>query len=190
MNKQQFLEKFQSITPLPKQIDYPLRKKGKKAAVLIPIVERKELQVLLTVRAEHLKHHPGQVSFPGGRKEDSDPDLSFTALRETYEEIGVSPTLVNVVGKMLPYRTISKYEMTPFIGFVNPTFQLLLDENEVSQCFEVPLSYLLNTDNHILHWVTRGRQQFPIVFIPWQDRYIWGATAAIIRNLAKHLQQD
>lgn len=190
MNKQQFITKFQSLTPLPEQRDYPLRKRGKPAAVLIPIIERDELQVLFTVRATHLKHHPGQVSFPGGRFETKDENLCATALRETYEEIGITPEQVSVVGQMLPYRTISRYEMTPFLGFVRPPFTLEIDHNEVSHCFEVPLRYLLNQKNHLSHWVKRQDQHFPIIFIPWQGNYIWGATAAIISNLATHLQQS
>ncbi|XOV77849.1 MAG: CoA pyrophosphatase [Aestuariibacter sp.] len=190
MNKQQFIEKFQSLGTLPEQIDFPLRSKGKTAAVLIPIVERDELQVLFTVRSMHLKHHAGQVSFPGGRMEPTDPDLRSTALRETHEEIGVPEHAVTVLGHLLPYRTISRYEMTPFLGFIDGPFDLRLDKNEVSQCFEVPLSYLLNMDNHLLHWVRRGQHQHPVVFIPWGDQYIWGATAAIIRNLATYLQRN
>lgn len=190
MNRQQFMQKFQSLSRLPDQADFPLRSKGKSAAVLIPLIERDELHVLLTVRSQHLKHHAGQISFPGGRVEPTDPDMKSAALRETEEETGIPQSSVSIVGQLLPYRTISRYEMTPFVGFVDTPFELRPDKNEVSDCFEVPLNYLFNLDNHLLHWVKRGEHQHPVVFIPWGNQYIWGATAAIIRNLAVYFQHN
>lgn len=189
MNKRQFLTQFHHVRQIMPEHDYPLRVTGRPAAVLVPILERDDrLSVLFTVRASHLKHHPGQISFPGGKQESSDPDLVFTALRETEEEIGVKPSQVEIIGQLPRYRTISLYEVVPFVAFVHEPVSLILDHNEVAQTFEVPLSYLLDKNNHLIHWVKRKEAQYPIYFIPWQDKNIWGATAAFVRNLANHFE--
>lgn len=184
MNKQKFLSGFHAPKTLTKQADYPLRVQGSPAAVLMPIVQRAELTMLFTTRASHLKHHAGQVSFPGGRYENNDVNLVETALRETEEEIGLSREKVDVIGQLQQYRTISRYEVTPFVGFVEENFQLSIDENEVDHCFEVPLQHLMQQENHLIHEVERKNHSFPIYFIPWQDKLIWGATAAFIRILS------
>lgn len=187
MDKLLFLKQFQHVRQIVPEHDFPLRQPGRPAAVLIPIIERPHsLSVLFTVRASHLKHHGGQISFPGGKQEDSDPDLFFTALRETQEEIGILPHEVEIIGQLPRYRTISQYEVLPFIGFVKSSFQLKLDANEVAETFEVPLSYLLDKNNHLIHWVNRKNQHYPVYFIPWQNKNIWGATAAFVRNLSNH----
>ena len=184
MDRQQFLSRFYHQQSHRIEDDFPLRHQGQAAAVLIPIVERQELQLLLTQRALHLKHHPGQISFPGGRQEPFDADLKQTALRETAEEIGLDARHIEVVGKLAPYRTISGYEITPYVALVTPPFSLQADSNEVADMFEVPLAYVLNPENHHTEWVSRQQQRYPIYFIPWQQQMIWGATAAIIRNLS------
>ncbi|MDP5030569.1 MAG: CoA pyrophosphatase [Paraglaciecola sp.] len=187
MNKQQFLNQFHHIRQVTAEHDFPLKEAGRPASVLIPIVEYPDsLNVIFTVRAAHLKHHGGQISFPGGKQEPTDKNLLHTALRETYEEIGIFPEQVEIIGQLPLYRTISRYEVVPFIGFVQPPIQLLLDHNEVAQTFEVPLSYLLDQNNHLIHWVKRKNAHYPVYFIPWQDKNIWGATAAFIRNLTNH----
>ncbi|MEQ8206706.1 MAG: CoA pyrophosphatase, partial [Woeseia sp.] len=118
------------------------------SAVLIPIVERREgLTVLLTERAAHLKHHPGQISFPGGRMELSDRDLRETALRETQEEIGVGPEQVAVAGYLTPLPTVSGYAVTPIVGLVDANVVLRIDQREVAAAFEVPLEFLLDSTN-------------------------------------------
>lgn len=188
MNKLEFIRRFQHLRNIEPEQDFPLKKPGKPAAVLIPIIEREtQLTVLFTQRSSHLKHHPGQVSFPGGKQETSDKDLIETALRETHEEIGISPEKINVLGNLHRFRTVSRYEVTPFVSLVNPHFTLLLDKNEVESVFEVPLVYLLDSQNHFVHWAKRNGKQQPIYFIPWQDRMIWGATAAFVKVLSKHI---
>jgi 8-oxo-dGTP pyrophosphatase MutT (NUDIX family) len=187
MNKQQFLNQFHHVRQIKAEHDFPLIEEGRPAAVLIPIIEYEDkLNVLFTVRASHLKHHGGQISFPGGKQEPSDSDLIQTALRETHEEIGILPNQVEIIGRLPRYRTVSRYEVVPYIGFIQSPVNLLLDSNEVAQTFEVPLTYLLDQNNHLIHWVKRKEQQFPIYFIPWQDKNIWGATAAFVRNLTNH----
>lgn len=187
MNKQQFISQFQHLRTIIPEHDFPLREAGRPAAVLIPIIEHAdELRVLFTVRASHLKHHGGQISFPGGKQEIHDTDLICTALRETQEEIGIQANQVEIVGKLPAYRTISRYEVVPYIGFVSPAMSLQLDANEVAETFEVPLTYLLDQNNHLIHWVSRKNNQYPIYFIPWQNKNIWGATAAFVRNLSNH----
>ncbi|MDN4501328.1 CoA pyrophosphatase [Alteromonadaceae bacterium BrNp21-10] len=184
MNRQQFLSRFYHQQSRFTEADFPLRKTGSAAAVLIPIVIREELQLLLTHRALHLKHHPGQISFPGGRWETTDKSLEHTALRETQEEIGLDAHHIEVIGKLSQFRTISGYEITPYIGLVTPPFTLQADSNEVADIFEVPLAHVLNIDNHHIHWSERQNKRYPVYFIPWQQQMIWGATAAIIRNLS------
>ena len=168
MNKAEFLRQFHHIKQIKNEMDFPLKEPGRPAAVLIPILEHAdELTVLFTVRSMHLKHHGGQVSFPGGKQEPSDRSLIQTALRESYEEVGILPQSVEIVGNLPRFRTISLYEVIPYIGFINTPSQLILDKNEVHSTFEVPLSYLLDQRNHFIHWASRSNKQFPIYFIPW-----------------------
>ena len=187
MDKAQFLTRFHHVKQVNSEPDFPLRESGKPAAVLLPIFEyTNELTVLFTVRASHLKHHAGQVSFPGGKQEPTDRTLIETALRETHEEVGLSPSKVEIVGNLPLYRTVSRYEVIPYVGFVSAPTSLTLDRNEVHSTFEVPLSFLMNQQNHLIHWVKRKNGQFPIYFIPWKQHNIWGATAAFVRNLSNH----
>ena len=108
-------------------------------------------------------------------------------MREADEEIGLPPHHVEIVGMLPRYRTVSGYEIAPVVGFVEPGFELKLDANEVESAFEVPLAHVLNRKNHLIHRTHLGSRSFPIYFIPWQKRMIWGATAAIIRNLSHHI---
>lgn len=188
MNRQHFITRFQHARIINPEPDFPLRQPGKPAAVLIPIIDRgDELTVLFTQRAIHLKHHPGQVSFPGGKQEPFDRDLLATALRETEEEIGLNSDLIEIVGSLPTFRTVSKYEVSPFVSIVQDNFTLSLDTNEVDSVFEVPLAFLMDQNNHLIHWVRRHDSRHPIYFIPWQDKNIWGATAAFVRALSNHL---
>ncbi|WJG11012.1 CoA pyrophosphatase [Aliiglaciecola sp. LCG003] len=188
MNKNDFLSRFQHARLVTPEADFPLLKPGKPAAVLIPIIEReRELTVLFTQRAKHLKHHPGQVSFPGGKQEDYDANLMQTALRETEEEIGIGADKISVIGTLPMFRTVSRFAVTPFVSFVTPEFHLKLDKNEVDNVFEVPLSHLMDQSQHLIHWVNRSGREHPIYFIRWQDKTIWGATAAFVRLLSNHI---
>jgi 8-oxo-dGTP pyrophosphatase MutT (NUDIX family) len=137
MDKAQFLTRFHHAKQINSEADFPLEEQGKPAAVLLPIMEyNHELTVLFTVRARHLKHHAGQVSFPGGKQESYDGSLVETALRETHEEVGLSPNEVQIVGNLPLYRTLSRYEVIPYIGFVSAPTNLTLDKNEVESTFE------------------------------------------------------
>lgn len=188
MNKKEFLGKFHHARQIVPESDFPLHKAGKPAAVLLPIIEHEDqLSMLFTLRAKHLKHHAGQVSFPGGKQESSDLNLLATALRETREEIGLPEDCVEVIGNLPRYRTVSRFEVLPYIGFITPPLNLTLDKNEVDSVFEVPLSHLLDQKNHLIHWVLRKGKRYPIYFIPWQQQNIWGATAAFVRTLSNHV---
>jgi 8-oxo-dGTP pyrophosphatase MutT (NUDIX family) len=155
------------------------------AAVLVPLVMRDTgLTVLLTKRTDHLHDHAGQISFPGGRVEHTDADPVATALRETHEETGLAPQHVNVLGSLPRYYTGTGFAVTPVTGLVTPTFTLAPDEFEVAEVFEVPLSFLTHPANYRLH-----QAQFPdgsvrqYYSVPWQDYFIWGATAAMLHGL-------
>lgn len=160
----------------------------KAAGVLIPIIEHdEELSVLLTRRAEHLRYHAGQVSFPGGRMETGDPDLEATALRETQEEVGISPAEVEIAGYLEPVLTITGYTVTPVVGLIRPGVELAVDPREVQHAFEVPLSFLLDTSNahestRLLHGVA-----IPVLEFHYAAERIWGATANIVMILRKRL---
>ncbi|WP_100641551.1 CoA pyrophosphatase [Alteromonas facilis] len=191
MTEDEFLTRFHHAKQVKTEADYPLKHAGKPAGVLIPLVKHDNgLNVLLTRRALHLRHHPGQISFPGGRQEPSDQSAADAALRETFEEIGIQRKHIEIVGQLPTYRTISGYAMEPFIGLLPPNLSLTLDENEVCEAFEVPLSHVLNKNNYLIHWVERRGRSMPIYFIPYQDIYIWGATAAILRNLSNHFDPE
>lgn len=161
-----------------------------RAAVLVPIVERDEgLTILLTQRASHLKHHAGQVSFPGGRIEPGDAGPWEAALRETEEEIGLPRQHVRLAGYLGDHFVITGYVVTPVVGFVRPGFTLRLDLTEVAETFEVPLSFVLDPANH----VPRERQFAGRVFrgydIPYQGHNIWGATAVMLMSLYRLLSE-
>ena len=159
------------------------------AAVLFPIVLRELAPtVLLTQRTAHLRDHPGQVSFPGGRVEADDASPAETALRETEEEIGLSRRHIEVVGYLPDYFTGTGFRVTPVVAWVRPPFSLQPDAIEVADVFEVPLNFLLNQDNHqrmAIHVAGLRRAFFTM---PYQDRFIWGATAGMIRALHDRLR--
>jgi 8-oxo-dGTP pyrophosphatase MutT (NUDIX family) len=158
------------------------------AAVLVGMVDRPDgLTVLLTLRNAHLSDHAGQISLPGGRIEPSDPDPVHAALREAEEEVGLPPSHVEVIGRLDTYITGTGFEITPVVGLVRAPFALRLDEFEVAEAFEVPLSFIIDPANHERHSrELRGRTRSFFV-LPYNDRYIWGATAAMLVNLAEVL---
>ena len=154
------------------------------AAVLVPLVRREQgITVLLTQRTEDMPSHAGQIAFPGGRRQAEDADAKATALRETEEEVGISRTFVQVVGQVDHYRTGTGYEITPVVGIVTPGFTIHADPREVADVFEVPLSHFLDEKNHRIDsrvWQGRERRYYAM---PYGDRYIWGATAGMLKNL-------
>ena len=156
----------------------------KPAAVLVPLVPREDgLHLLLTERQPHLRRHAGQIAFPGGRIDDTDTDAVAAALRETQEETGISPSFVEPVGFLDTYLTSTNYRVLPVVAFVRPGFSVMPQEAEVKDVFEVPLAFLMDPANHELHsrdWQGHTRYYYAM---PWQGRYIWGATAGMIRNL-------
>lgn len=166
------------------------------ASVLVGLVQRDELTVLLTQRTDHLTDHPSQVSFAGGRVESHDADAAATALREAHEEIGLEASFVDVLGAMPTYTTGTGFIVTPIVALVHPGFTVNADPFEVAEVFEVPLAFLMNPANHRRHAieVTGVRREF--LSMPWdgldehgQSRryFIWGATAAMLRNLYRFL---
>jgi 8-oxo-dGTP pyrophosphatase MutT (NUDIX family) len=161
------------------------------AAVLVPLIDRAEgMTVLLTQRTAHLSAHAGQISFPGGRVEEQDADAIATALRETEEEVGLSRDLVEVIGRLDTYVTGTGFEITPIVGIVEPVYTLTIDPFEVAEAFEVPLSYILDRNNHNrTERESAGRTRVFFV-LPYQGRNIWGATAGMLVNLADVLNPE
>ena len=158
------------------------------AAVLVPIVLRAGgPTVILTRRSPNLADHAGQISFPGGRLEPEDPDAVAAALREAAEEIGLPRERVEVVGRIDTYQTRTGYEITPVVGFVSAPFTLVIDPSEVVEAFEVPLGFLVDRANHVreAREFKGARREFWA--IPYQDYYIWGATAGMLVNLSEIL---
>lgn len=156
------------------------------AAVLVPVLDRPEgLRLLLTQRAAHLKHHAGQISFPGGRVETGDASPLATALREAEEEIGLRPNQVEVLGPLPSHiTTVSGFYIQPYLGIVHHYVQGAYDQNEVHSVFDVPLNWVLDPNHHTPHkviWQGREREFYEILF---EERRIWGATAGMIVTLS------
>jgi len=158
------------------------------AAVLVPLVAHPEgVNVLLTQRTPHLTDHGNQISFPGGRVEDSDASREDTALRETEEEIGLPRSQVELLGRLPDYESPSGFRITPVVGWIEPPLHVQPDVFEVAEIFEVPLAYFLDPANYQrrqYHFRERHRHYMAI---PYQGRYIWGATAAMLYSLCRVL---
>jgi len=188
MTKNEFLHKFQLSSLADSLHQYSHTTPLRPAAVLIAIIEEnQQLYVLFTKRAAHLKHHPGQISFPGGKVEDFDNNFIATAIREAEEEIGLNSHDINIIGQLNPYETISGYVVTPVIAFINKQQDYVMDKNEVDEIFQVPLQYFLNFDNHYAINIERQHKPFSIHFMPYGHHNIWGATAVMLKDLAIHL---
>jgi 8-oxo-dGTP pyrophosphatase MutT (NUDIX family) len=160
------------------------------AAVLVALVDRPEgVHVLLTKRTLHLSDHAGQISFPGGRIEGSDPNPIHTALRESEEEIGLLPQQVRVLGTLREYFIPTGYRVIPVVGWVRPPLTLKADEFEVAEIFEVPLEHFFDPRRHVIKEDMKAGQKRRYYSIPYQDWHIWGATAGILVELYQVLNQ-
>ena len=179
--------------PVPSRSDDDLNPKARMipeggeprpAAVLVPLVPRGDgLHMLLTERQPHLRHHAGQVAFPGGRIDEADLGPVAAALRETEEETGILPAFVEPLGFLDTYLTSTNYRVMPVVGILQPGFSVTPQVDEVADVFEVPLAFLMNPVSHERHsreWQGLQRHYYAM---PWQGHYIWGATAGMIRNL-------
>lgn len=161
------------------------------ASVLVPIVMRERPTVILTERTTHLSTHSGQVAFPGGKRDDTDTDEAHTALREAHEEIGLGADMIEVIGTMPTYTTGTQFIITPVIALVQPHYRLQLNAFEVADAFEAPLDFLMNPAHHRRHrieWAGTSREWFSIPYMDGNnERFIWGATAAMLRNFYRFL---
>ena len=165
------------------------------ASVLVPIVMREHPTVLLTERTTHLSTHSGQIAFPGGKADEDDADATATALREAQEEVGLDPAMVQVLGVLPQYVTGSAFIVTPVIALVQPGFKLTLNAYEVADVFEVPLEFLMNPAHHRRHTFEWEGVRREWLSMPYQDdvkglitqRFIWGATAGMLRNFYRLL---
>jgi 8-oxo-dGTP pyrophosphatase MutT (NUDIX family) len=157
------------------------------AAVLVGVVDHAEPTVLLTLRNAALEAHAGQIAFPGGKIEPGDPSPAAAALREAEEEIGLAPGLVDPIGHLDLYLTFSGFRILPTVARVDPGHRLTLNRSEVDEAFEVPLAFLMDAQNHALHsrdWKGVIRRYYAM---PFRERYIWGVTAGILRNLYERI---
>jgi len=160
-----------------------------RAAVFVPLVEREAgLHVLFTRRTAHLSHHAGQISFPGGRIDAQDADATAAALRETHEEIGVAPQFARVLGTHPSLLTGTRFVVTPVVGVLRAGFQIQANQHEVAEVFEVPLSVLTHPSSYQLHRAELPGENYRFYFsISWRSYFIWGATAALLRNFHRFL---
>ncbi|MBG9390349.1 CoA pyrophosphatase [Caenimonas aquaedulcis] len=186
--------RFASPPPWEPEIRSEIRFSERKtalASVLVPLVMRDQPTVLLTERTTHLSTHSGQVAFPGGKQDDTDTDASHTALREAQEEIGLEARYIEVLGQMPTYRTGTQFIITPVVALVDPAHTLTLNPFEVADAFEVPLEFLMNPAHHRRHFVEWNGARRDWFSMPYMDgnteRFIWGATASMLRNFYRFL---
>lgn len=191
MRRQQFLSQFSLATmgesedPLAR---HPQANLFQPASVLLAMEERDDgLNLLLTRRSPHLRHHANQISFPGGKQDDTDLNLWHTATREAWEEVGLPPEHLHRIGQLPDFHTISRFRMQPQLAFIEQPFAPKLSLDEVSECFYVPLGHLLDPNNRESMVVSRRGGEHRVYFMFYQNYKIWGATAAVIEQLVRHL---
>lgn len=167
----------------------PANRPLREAAVLVPVINsNRGGDLILTKRASHLKHHPGQIAFPGGKRDQGDRNLTMTALREAQEEIGLLSENVEVLGEIPPHETVTGFMMTPVLGLVRDEFIARPEVGEVAEVFRVPLTHVLDVARYQIqsrHWRGVERHYYTVPFGPY---YIWGATARILRRMADGLK--
>lgn len=163
--------------------DFPKAHRPRAAAVLVPVIVRDPLTVLFTQRTDALPSHAGQIAFPGGKVEPFDRDAVDTALREAEEEVGLDRALAEPLGVLDPYLTGTGFRIVPVVALVRPHFTLKLQASEVAAVFEVPLDFLMNAENHRRHSRTFAGHERYYHAMPYEDHYIWGATAGILKNM-------
>ena len=160
------------------------------ASVLIPILTfKKDLEILLTKRSNSLRNHPGQIAFPGGKKDQSDSSPIETALRETQEEVGLNPKNVEIIASLPSHKTATGFVIKPYLGLVNQPFSETLRQGEVDEIFTVPYEYILNEKNFSIKTRKWNGLQRSYYVVPYGPYYIWGATARILLNLSRALSQ-
>ena len=160
------------------------------ASVLIPILTfKKDLEILLTKRSNSLKNHPGQIAFPGGKKDQIDSSPIETALRETQEEVGLNPKNVEIIASLPSHRTATGFVIKPYLGLINQPFSEILRQGEVDEVFTVPYEYILNEKNFSIQTRKWNGSQRSYYVVPYGPYYIWGATARILLNLSRALSQ-
>ena len=175
--------------------DFDLNKDGRPtggdlrdAAVMVPIVlERSEPQLILTKRSSALKHHPGQISFPGGKVDEGDSGIEEAALREAEEEIALRAEQAEILGKLAPHETVTGFNVTPVVALIEPSFVPKPDPSEVAEVFEAPLAHFMDPANYLIEsrrW--RGQRRY-FFTVPWGPYYVWGATARMLRALADRM---
>jgi len=162
---------------------------AKTAAVLVPLLDLPEPEIVLTRRADHLPQHPGQVSFPGGAAEEGDASAVQTALREAHEEIGLPSAAVRPIGFLDRTDTISDYRVLPVVALVTPPVSWIVDQSEVAEVFTIPLHIALNVELYHTRVVERQGREFRIYTLNWQGYRIWGVTAAMLMNLIDRMQR-
>ncbi|MGQ8363851.1 CoA pyrophosphatase [Glaciecola sp. 1036] len=191
MTESEFIYAFNQPWRIKRDAGEPFPHAKRPAAVLICLNPVEEVSVILTVRARHLKHHAGQISFPGGKVETFDKNLVDTACREAREEIGLSTEQLRIIGAMPSYPTISGFAVTPIIASLQKPIDisetLTIDTNEVEEVFEVPLRILMDPQNYFVHEIERDNQKYPVYYIPHEGKTIWGATAGILAHLRDHV---
>ena len=160
---------------------------GRTAAVLVPILDLSEPEILLTRRSTQLANHPGQISFPGGRAEEADDSAVRTALREAEEEVGLNPDMVTPIGFLDRFDSISDYRILPVVGVVNPPVELKLDTREVEEVFTIPLSVALDRRNYRKRPISHSSGSYALHSIEWRGHVVWGLTAAMLLNLSKRM---
>ncbi|MDP2561527.1 CoA pyrophosphatase [Psychrobium sp. 1_MG-2023] len=183
MNREQLITLFQMNSFKKVLAQIPMSGHLTPSAVLIPLVERHgQIYMVLTQRASHLRHHPNQISFPGGKFDLTDSSLMETALRENFEELGVEHHKVSIFGQLPAYQTVTGFTIKPYIGFIEPDIIFTPNLDEVAEVIELPLAQLFNDESHFNIDICRHDGIYPVYFKPTDGWPIWGATAAIIEQ--------